>query len=84
MVSEKKGPIIREYRLYHPPTKCYPFPAWDRLECVCIYAYMHKHANKYASHALGHAHTHAHTIFTYMHACIHARMHTCRHKRISN
>jgi hypothetical protein len=25
-------PIIigREYRLYHPPTQCHPFPAWDR------------------------------------------------------
>ncbi len=25
-------PIIREYRLYHPPAKCHPFPAWDRLD----------------------------------------------------
>ncbi len=25
-------PIIREYRLYLPPTKCHPFPAWDRLD----------------------------------------------------
>ncbi len=25
-------PIIREYRLCHPPAKCHPFPARDRLD----------------------------------------------------
>ncbi len=48
IMSSRYGfPIIREYRLYHPPTKCHPFLVWHCLHFLWPWPWPAlKHPNK--------------------------------------